>query len=150
MSTKEVKKEEQQEVKPKIDREELKRKIRRATLEYSGRLAIDDKYKKPGKILRIDNDDLATRKQLELLGYSVVLDEVQVGSGSLSEPNNMGSAVHIEQGIRMSQPGILYEIDEELWKVRKEIEAEDNDAQLAQTIVDNQRDDQRDKRIGLK
>lgn len=120
-------------------KEELKEKFRKAELNYSGRLYIDDKYKKPGKVLRIDNDDPATRKYLESLGYAIVNSDIKVGSGSLSEPSNMGSAIHIEQGIMFSQPGILYEIDEEVYEARKELEAESNDMQLQQTIEDNQR-----------
>lgn len=118
-------------------KEALKRQIRRGNIEYHGRLYIDDKYKKPGKVLRIDNDDPATRKYLESLGYNIVREDVKVGSGSLSEPSNMGSAVHIEQGINFSQPGILYEIDEDLYEARKEVEAEDNNSQLQDMVKAN-------------
>lgn len=123
----------------KPSREELKAKFRRVSLEYEGRLAIDDKYKTPGKVLRIDNDDLATRKYLESLGYTPVKRKVEVGSGSLSEAHNtIGSEVHIEQGIVTSQPGILYECDQEVYDVRKELDAEANNAQLENTITDAQ------------
>lgn len=118
--------------------EKLKEKFRNVSFEDRNRLYIDDKYKKPGKVLRIDNDDPSTKNYLESLGYSIVREDIKVGSGSLSEPSNMGSAVHIEQGIRLSQPGLLYEIDEDLYQARKEVEAEENDMQLQSTIEANQ------------
>lgn len=116
----------------KEDREELKRKYRQAHLDYAGRLYIDDKFRKPGKRLRVDNADPATVKYMKSLGWNVVIDtDVKVGSGSLREPSNMGSAVHIEQSIHgTSQPGILYEIDEEAYQLRKEVEAELNSEQV--------------------
>lgn len=130
----------------RLKKEKLKEKYRNAELTYSGRLVIDDKYKKPGKVLRIDNDDFATRKYLESLGYTIVQKDIgedaKVGSGSLREPGDMGSAVHIEQGIVFSQPGILYEIDEDEYNARKEVEAEQNDAQLQNQIESNQYDGQ--------
>lgn len=135
MSTQETKKTEETKVTKKETKEEIKARlresIRRGELEYSGRLYIDPKYKKPGKVLRIDNADPATQEHLKKLGYTLVREPVEVGSGSLSEPANMGgSIVHVEQGIRFSQPGLLYEIDEDLLKARRELEAEMNDAQL--------------------
>lgn len=143
MTKEEVKKPDVKSVVKKLTKEEYKEKFRNQSLEYKGRLYIDDKYKKPGKVLRIDNSDIATRNYLEQLGYTIVQREVEVGSGSLSEPSSLGSAVHIEQGIINSQPGILYEIDEDLYNARKELEHEDNAAQLNQKIEDNQRSDQR-------
>lgn len=126
-------------VKPRPSREELKRQVRRANLNYAGRLTIDEKLKTPGKRLRIDNDDGPTRQYLESLGYTVKIDpNFKVGSGSLSEPNNMGSAIHVEQGITASQPGIVYEIDEDLYQARLEVAAEDNQALLQQTVEANQ------------
>ena len=124
----------------KLSRDELKAKYRRVAMEYSGRLTIDDKYKVPGKVLRIDRGDLATRKNLEMLGYTPVRDRnVQVGTGSLSEANSrLGSEVSVEMGIVHSDPGILYECDQEVYDVRKEIEAEANTAQLENTISDAQ------------
>ncbi len=119
-------------------KEKFKKEFRRVNLEYRGRLYIDEKYKKPGKVLRIDNDDAATRHYLSQLGYTVVHEDVKVGTGSLSETNNMGSAVHIEQGIMSSQPGILYEIDQDMYDARKELEAEDNNNLLQEMITANQ------------
>lgn len=127
----------------KLTREELKEKFRKVAMGYSGRLTIDDKYKKPGKVLRIDNDDLATRKYLSELGYTPVTDHVEVGSGGLHQSHNMGSEIHIEQGITFSQPGILYECDQEVFEVRMELEAEMNNEQLQSMIESNQRADQK-------
>lgn len=124
--------------KKKLTKEELMAKVRQANLNYQGRLYIDDKYKKSDKITRIDNDDPATRRYLESLGYTVVQEEVQVGSGSLSEPSSMGSEVHVEQGIRFSQPGILYEIDKDLYEARKEVECEMNNEHFLTEVDRNQ------------
>jgi len=112
---------------------------RRGELDYQGRLYVDPKYKRPGKTLRIDNDDLGTRLHMQRLGYTIVQDhDVKVGSGSLSEPNNIGSEVHIEQSIYgQKQPGILYEIDSDLLAAREEIQAEDNDMLLHNKIQEN-------------
>jgi hypothetical protein len=123
-----------------LSKEELRRVVRRSQAAYGGRLHIDESLKTPGKRLRIDNDDAATRQYLESLGYRIKITDgnFKVGSGSLSEPSSMGSTVQVEQGISLSQPGILYEIDEDLYQARKEIEAEDNDANLHQKITDNQ------------
>lgn len=132
--------------------EKLKSKYREAPLDYQGRLYIDDKYKKPGKVQRIDNDDPATRKNLEKLGYTVVIDEnIKVGSGSLREPSNMGSAIHIEQAVYgQSQPGILYEIDEEEYIARKEVEAEHNEELLKAEIEKNQHSPDQQKHYNKK
>lgn len=130
----------------KLTKEEYKEKFRKVNLQYSGRLYIDEKYKNPDKVLRIDNDDAATRKLMAELGYTVVQRQVEVGSGSLSQGSNLGSEVHIEQGISFSQPGILYEIDKEAYEARKELEIEDNNNKLEQTIEDSQREDQQKKR----
>ncbi len=126
----------------KPTREEIKAKYRAAKLEYTGRLYIDDKYKSPDKILRIDDDTPQKRKELELLGYRVVQADIKVGSGSLRESSNMGSAVHIEQGINISQPGILYEIDKDVYEARMELEIEENESMLDDKIETNKRDDQ--------
>lgn len=126
----------------KLTKEEYKERFRNQPIDYQGRLYIDDKYKTPGKRLRIDNDDPATRKYLEQLGYTIVQRDVKVGSGSLSESSNIGSAVHIEQGIVHSQPGILYEIDEDLYQARKELEVEENNLIFEDKIKENQREDQ--------
>lgn len=136
-TTNKVEMDEEHEKRLRIDK--LKEKFRNSNIEYKGRLYIDEKHKKPGKVLRIDNDDPATRNYLEGLGYSVVQDSsIKVGSGSLAEPSSMGSAVHIEQGIMISQPGVLYEIDDEYFTARKELEAEENDRQLQDKIEENQ------------
>lgn len=127
-------------------KEKFKKEFRRTNLEYRGRLFIDEKFKKPGKVLRIDNDDPQTRQMMAQLGYTIVQDpDLKVGSGSLNETNNMGSAVHIEQGITFSQPGILYEIDEDLYEARKEIEAEENRKIFETTVAANRYDGQIDK-----
>lgn len=127
----------------KMTKEEYKEKFRKMDLQYTGRLHIDDKYKNPDKILRIDNDDPATRKMLADLGYTIVQRDVEVGSGSLSQSSNMGSAVHVELGITFSQPGILYEIDKDLYEARKEVEVEQNNQFLADKIEESQREDQK-------
>lgn len=125
---------------------ELREKNKSGGLHYHGRLVIDPKYKKPGKVLRIDNDDMSTHQHLLSLGYTVVQDpDMNVGSGSLSEGHKLGSVVTIEQGINMSQPGILYEIDEDLLIARQELESEANDRQLQSNIEAYQRPDQRNK-----
>lgn len=135
-----------QEAKPtkkKMTKEEYKEKFRKMDLQYTGRLHIDEKYKNPDKILRIDNDDPATRKYLQELGYTIVQRDVEVGNGSLNQPSNMGSAVHIEQGITFSQPGILYEIDRDMYEARKEVEVEQNNQLLNDKIEEAQREDQK-------
>lgn len=143
----EVKIEEVKETKvvKKMTKEEYKEKFRSMNLQYTGRLHVDEKYKSPDKVLRIDNDDPATRKYLEDLGYTAVRRDVEVGSGSLSEPGSMGSTVQIEQGITFSQPGILYEIDKDIYDARKEVEVEQNNQFLEQKIADSQREDQKGK-----
>ena len=119
----------------KFTKEELIARVREANLQYQGRLFIDEKYKKPDKVLRIDNDDPATRAYMKSLGYTIVQDEIPVGSGSLREPSNMGSAVHVEQAIYgQSQPGILYEIDKDLYEARQQVEAEENKKRFHQKV----------------
>jgi hypothetical protein len=123
----------------KVSKEELRRIVRRSQTEFVSRIHIDDKYKTPGKRLRIDNDDAATRQYLESLGYVVKIDpDMKAGSGSLSQKNSMGSTIQVEQGIRLSQPGIVYEIDEDLYQARLELEAEQNSEKLQSTIESNQ------------
>ena len=129
----------------KLTKEELKAKFRGAEMAYRGRLFVDDKYKKPDKVLRIDNDDAATRQYLAGLGYVPVLENIVVGSGSLNEAHGMGSEVRVEQGVSFSQPGILYEIDKDLYDARKEIESEDNDAQLKGVMEANASESQKQK-----
>jgi len=125
--------------KVKVSKEELRRIVRRSQTEFVSRIHIDDKYKTPGKRLRIDNDDPETRQYLEGLGYVVKIDpDMKAGSGSLSQKNSMGSTIQVEQGIRLSQPGIVYEIDEDLYQARQELEAEQNNERLKSKIEDTQ------------
>lgn len=148
--TKEVKTETATETKAvskkKMTKEEYKEKFRKMDLQYTGRLHIDEKYKNPDKILRIDNDDAATHKYLTELGYTLVKRDVEIGSGSLSQGSDMGSAVHIELGITFSQPGVLYEIDKDIYEARKEVEVEQNNQFLEDKIEASQREDQLGKR----
>lgn len=119
----------------KFSKEELMARVREANLKYQGRVHIDEKYKKPDKVLRIDNDDAATRAYMKSLGYTIVQDEIPVGSGSLRESSNMGSAVHVELAIYgQSQPGILYEIDKDLYEARQAVEAEQNSQRFHQKV----------------
>jgi hypothetical protein len=132
--------------KKKMTKEEYKEKFRKMDLQYTGRLHVDEKYKNPDKVLRIDNDDPATRKYLEDLGYSPVMrqDDANTGSGSLNEPVSLDSFVRFEQSITpgKSQPGILYEIDKDIYDARKEVEWEQNDEMLQDKIKEAQRPDQ--------
>jgi len=137
-------------VKKKMTKEEYKEKFRKMDLQYTGRLHVDEKYKNPDKILRIDNDDPATRKYLAELGYTPVtrIEGAANGSGSLNESQNLDSYVRFEQAIAgESQPGILYEIDKDLYEARKEVEVEQNNELLQSKIEDMQREDQLGKKF---
>jgi len=137
-------------IKKKMTKEEYKEKFRNMDLQYTGRLHVDEKYKNPDKVLRIDNDDPATRKYLSELGYTPVkrIEGAVNGSGSLNESQNLDSYVRFEQAITgQSQPGILYEIDKDLYDARKEVEVEQNNELLQSKIEDMQREDQLGKKF---
>ncbi|HEY3526016.1 MAG TPA: hypothetical protein VGK47_07460 [Nitrososphaeraceae archaeon] len=119
--------------------------LKRVQLEYEGRLYIDPKYKKPGKVLRVVSCNPGRVRQLEAMGYTIVQDETKIGSGSLREPGQLGSAVTVEAGIRQSDPSILMEIDEDLFNARLEYKAEQNDAQLEMQIESAQYDEMTNK-----
>jgi hypothetical protein len=120
------------EIKPTVEvkKAEKKKVYRRSEMVYQGRLHIDEQHKKPGKVGRVVNVKPGRIKYLESLGYQIVTDETKIGSGSLSEPGQMGSAVQIDAGISVSQPAVYMEIDEDLYNERQAMKAEDNDAQL--------------------
>jgi hypothetical protein len=137
-------------VKKKMTKEEYKEKFRKMDVQYTGRLHVDEKYKNPDKVLRIDNDDPATRKYLAELGYTPVtrIEGAANGSGSLNEASNLDSYVRFEQSIAgQSQPGILYEIDKDLYDARKEVEVEQNNELLQSKVEEMQREDQLGKKF---
>lgn len=127
-----------------LTKEELRAKFKQINLDYNGRMEIDDVYKHPDKVLRIDRGDSATRKQLLKLGYTPVMaiDGAENGSGSLSESHGLGSEVHFEMGIsKGADPGILYECSKMVYDVRHELDAEANDRQLQNTIEEVKKPD---------
>lgn len=99
--------------------EENKTEIRRPEEDYRGRLYVDPKYQKPGKVLRVVNDKAGNIEYLLSIGYTFVRDEVKVGQGSLSDMSGLGSAVQIEVGRNVSQKAYLMEIDKDLFDRRQ-------------------------------
>lgn len=123
----------------KFTKEELMAKVRAANMNYEGRIYVDEKYKKPDKVLRIDNGDAATRHYMKSLGYTIVQrqEDAKTGSGSLREPSSMGSEVEFELAIYgQSQPAIAYEIDKDLYEARQEVEAEMSKQKFHNTVDD--------------
>ena len=126
----------------------VEKQFRRPDLQYEGRLIIDQKYKKPGKVVRVVSDKPGRIAYLESLGYSVVKDETKVGQGQLDVPNQLGSAVTVEAGLIKSCPSVLMEIDEDLYNERQKYKTKMNTELFEDSVSDNQRDDQRKERSG--
>jgi hypothetical protein len=115
-----------------VKKEEVKKtEYRRPEMVYRGRLHIDEKYKKPGKVQRIVRANSSRIQDLEYLGYTVVTDETKVGTGALSEPGSLGSAATIDAGLHgKSDLHIIMECDQDVYDQRQAEKAKANDAQL--------------------
>lgn len=93
---------------------EQKKKLRRAAIEDSGSLHLDDKYKKPGYRQRLVNVEPGNIHKRELEGYKPIrVSEDQVGNGTLDTSHSVGGFIEVEVGRRHSQKAIWMEIQEE-------------------------------------
>ena len=130
-------KEVQEKVEVKQVEKKEKKQIRRADIEYRGKIFIDENQKEDGFIYRFVNDKAGRVGYLESLGYEKVVDKnLQVGSGSTSEASRMGSAVTLDVGIHKgSQTAILMRCPKEDFEARKKAQAERN-KQLFDEMVD--------------
>lgn len=121
----------------KLSKEELKKKIRRGNLQFQGRLRIDDKYKTPGKVLRVVSLKPGRKEYLESLGYRARPD-IQIGGDTLEQAKGTGGVFDL--GINHSNPSIVMEIDQDLYDARQEVKSEDNEAIFKAKVAENQKD----------
>ncbi len=125
----------------KSEKKETKKTMRRASPENYGATYIDPKYQREGYRLRIVNDTPGRVAYLESKGYSLVREEVEVGSGSLEDPHQLGSAVEIEVGRTRSQKAVLMTISDEDYAYNRQLvknETDEQDKMLGQTGIPTQ------------
>lgn len=125
-------------------KKEIKKPIRRATLEYNGATYLDDKYKKPGKRYRAVADRPGRIQYMESLGYEIVRDDdFESGDAAKLAGSKLGSAQTLEMGKSKSDPGIWMCIDEDLWTERQELKNARNNEAFNVAVEAGQRPDQR-------
>lgn len=120
------------------EKKEIKKPIRRAAIENPGRLYFDEKYKKPGKVYRVVNDTPGRVKYLESLGYEIVRDEMKIGEDTVDNASSLGSALTLDVGKTRSQPAVVMECDEDIYKERQAEKAKDNVAMFEESKSANQ------------
>lgn len=136
--------------KKELSREDKKALFRRINFDVEqSRIHIDEKYKRPGRVPRVVDDNPSRIQEMLQIGYEFVQDtSVQVGNESLDQVREAGSIVRIEVGGKNSPcRGILMDIDEDLLEVRREWKAKRNNELLEGKIEEGKTNRNKDQSL---